>query len=101
LLWGVHESAAIGGARDAGATHILVNDSHGSHRNLLIEELHAPAELTSNNIKPMGMMAGLAAMRLRSSSLITPPSRSSPTTIWRATGSSASCTSCAARSLKG
>jgi D-amino peptidase len=52
-------NAAIDGARDAGATHIVVNDSHGSHRNLLIEELHAPAELISNNIKPMGMMAGL------------------------------------------
>lgn len=52
-------NAAIDGARDAGATHILVNDSHGTHRNLLIEELHAPAELISNNIKPMGMMAGL------------------------------------------
>ena len=52
-------NAAIDGARDAGATHIVVNDSHGSHRNLLIEELHAPAELVSNNIKPMGMMAGL------------------------------------------
>ena len=52
-------NAAIDGARDAGATHILVNDSHGSHRNLLVEELHTPAELISNNIKPMGMMAGL------------------------------------------
>ena len=52
-------NAAIDGARDAGATHILVNDSHGSHRNLLIEELHAPADLISNSIKPMGMMAGL------------------------------------------
>ena len=52
-------NAAIDGARDAGATHIVVNDSHGSHRNLLIEELHAPAELISNSIKPMGMMAGL------------------------------------------
>jgi D-amino peptidase len=54
-------NAAIDGAREAGATHILVNDSHGTHRNLLIEELHAPAELISNNIKPMGMMAGLDA----------------------------------------
>jgi D-amino peptidase len=52
-------NAAIDGARDAGATHIVVNDSHGSHRNLLIEELHAPADLISNSIKPMGMMAGL------------------------------------------
>src|SRR5687768_2920450 len=54
-------NAAIDGARDAGATHILVNDSHGSHRNLLVEEMRAPAELISNNIKPMGMMAGLDA----------------------------------------
>ena len=54
-------NAAIDGALDAGATHILVNDSHGSHRNLLIDELHAPAELISNSIKPMGMMAGLDA----------------------------------------
>lgn len=54
-------NAAIDGARDAGATHIVVNDSHGSHRNLLIEEMRAPAELVSNNIKPMGMMAGLDA----------------------------------------
>ncbi len=52
-------NAAIDGARDAGATEIVVNDSHGSMRNLLIEELHAPAELISSNIKPMGMMQGL------------------------------------------
>ena len=58
-LMTMEANAAIDGARDAGATHIVVNDSHGSHRNLLIEELHAPAELLSNNIKPMGMMAGL------------------------------------------
>jgi D-amino peptidase len=52
-------NAAIDGARDAGATEIVVNDSHGSMRNLLIEELHAPAELISSNIKPMGMMQGM------------------------------------------
>lgn len=49
-------NAAIDGAIEAGATRILVNDSHGSMRNLLIEKLRAPAELISNNIKPMGMM---------------------------------------------
>jgi D-amino peptidase len=52
-------NAAIDGARDAGATEIVVNDSHGSMRNLLIEELRAPAELISSNIKPMGMMQGI------------------------------------------
>jgi D-amino peptidase len=54
-------NAAIDGALDAGATEIVVNDSHGSMRNLLIEELHAPAELISSNIKPMGMMQGIDA----------------------------------------
>jgi len=54
-------NAAIDGARDAGATEIVVNDSHGSMRNLQIEELHAPAELISNSIKPMGMMQGIDA----------------------------------------
>ncbi|MGE0131949.1 MAG: M55 family metallopeptidase [Blastocatellales bacterium] len=52
-------NAAIEGARVAGATEIVVNDSHGSMRNLLIEELRAPAQLISNNIKPMGMMQGI------------------------------------------
>lgn len=52
-------NAAIDGAVAAGATEIVVNDAHGSMRNLLIEELHAPAELISNSIKPMGMMQGL------------------------------------------
>lgn len=52
-------NAAIDGAKDAGATEIVVNDSHGSMRNLLIEDLHAPAELISSNIKPMGMVQGL------------------------------------------
>jgi D-amino peptidase len=52
-------NAAIEGAVAAGATEIVVNDAHGSMRNLLIEELHAPAELISNSIKPMGMMQGV------------------------------------------
>ncbi len=54
-------NAAIEGAVAAGATEIVVNDSHGSMRNLLIEELRAPAELISSNIKPMGMMQGIDA----------------------------------------
>lgn len=52
-------NAAIDGALAAGATEIVVNDSHGSMRNLLIEELRAPAELISSNIKPLGMVQGL------------------------------------------
>jgi D-amino peptidase len=52
-------NAAIRGAFDGGATEVVVNDSHGSMRNLLIEELDNRAQLISNNIKPMGMMQGL------------------------------------------
>jgi D-amino peptidase len=54
-------NAAIDGALAAGATEIVVNDSHGSMKNLLIEELRAPAELISSAIKPMGMMQGIDA----------------------------------------
>jgi len=41
-------NAAIKGAFEAGATEVVVNDSHGSMRNLLIEELHPAAKLISN-----------------------------------------------------
>jgi D-amino peptidase len=54
-------NAAIKASFEAGATEVVVNDSHGSMRNLLIEELDHPAKLISNNIKPMGMMQGLDA----------------------------------------
>jgi D-amino peptidase len=52
-------NAAIAGAVAAGATEVVVNDSHGSMKNLQIEDLHAPAELVSSAIKPMGMVQGL------------------------------------------
>jgi D-amino peptidase len=52
-------NAAIEGAVAAGATEIVVNDSHGSMRNIEIEHLRPPAELISNSIKPMGMMQGI------------------------------------------
>jgi D-amino peptidase len=53
-------NAAIEGALEAGATEILVNDSHGSMRNILLEDLRPPAQLISNFFKPMGMMQGLS-----------------------------------------
>ena len=52
-------NAAIRGALDAGATEILVNDSHGSMRNVRVEQLLSPARLISHNSKPFGMMQGL------------------------------------------
>jgi D-amino peptidase len=52
-------NAAIRGARAGGATTILVNDSHGSMRNLRIEDLDPAATLISHNFKRYGMMEGL------------------------------------------
>jgi D-amino peptidase len=52
-------NAAIRGALAAGATDILVNDSHGGQRNLLPEDLHPKARLISHSFKRHGMMEGL------------------------------------------
>ena len=52
-------NAAIRGAIDAGATDILVNDSHGGQRNLLPEDVHPTARLISHSFKRHGMMEGL------------------------------------------
>lgn len=54
-------NAAIAGAFEGGATEILVNDSHGPMRNLLIEDLDARARLISGKPKPVSMMEGLTA----------------------------------------
>ena len=52
-------NAAIEGALTAGATDILVNDSHGGQRNLLPEDLDPRARLISHSFKRHGMMEGL------------------------------------------
>lgn len=52
-------NAAIRGAFDGGATEVLVNDSHGSQRNLLPEDLDQRARLISHSFKRYGMMEGL------------------------------------------
>lgn len=52
-------NAAIEGALAAGATRILVNDSHWSMRNLLAEELHPSAELLSGGPKLRSMVEGI------------------------------------------
>ncbi len=52
-------NAAIAGAVEAGATEILVNDAHGSMRNLQIEDLHEAADLVTGFPKDQLMMAGL------------------------------------------
>ena len=52
-------NAAILGARAGGASEVLVNDSHGSMHNLLIDDLDSWADLISGSPKPSGMMEGL------------------------------------------
>ena len=52
-------NAAVLGALEAGAKEIVVNDSHHTMRNLLIEELHPQAQLLSGAAKPHGMMQGI------------------------------------------
>jgi D-amino peptidase len=54
-------NAAIRGARRGGATDILVNDSHGSMRNLRLEDLDGQVRLVSHSFKRSGMMEGLDA----------------------------------------
>jgi D-amino peptidase len=52
-------NAAIRGARAGGATEIVVNDSHGSMRNIRLEDLTPGARLISDSFKRSGMMEGL------------------------------------------
>ena len=51
--------AAIAGARDAGATEIVVSDSHGNGQNLLIERLPADVTLIRAMPRPLSMMEGI------------------------------------------
>ena len=52
-------NAAIEGARDAGATEILVSDSHGNGQNLLIDELPEDVQVVRSWPRPLGMMQGI------------------------------------------
>lgn len=52
-------NAAIDGALAAGATEIVVNDSHSTMRNLPPGELHGRASYISGSHKPLYMMQGL------------------------------------------
>jgi D-amino peptidase len=52
-------NAAIDGALEAGATEVLVNDSHGGMQNLPPDELHGGAGYLSGRHKPLYMMEGL------------------------------------------
>ncbi len=60
--WMTEEAnAAIQGALDAGATEVVVNDSHGDMRNLILADLHPAATLITGSPKPLSMMQGIDA----------------------------------------
>jgi D-amino peptidase len=52
-------NAAIAGARRAGATRFVINDSHGDMRNFVLEDLDPGVEVISGADKPFSMGAGL------------------------------------------
>jgi D-amino peptidase len=50
--------AAVEGARSAGATEIIINDSHGPMRNLILDLLPADVRIVSGARKPFSMAQG-------------------------------------------
>ena len=52
-------NAAIQGARDAGATQILVSDSHGNGQNVLIDQLPNDVTIIRSWPRPLMMMEGI------------------------------------------
>jgi D-amino peptidase len=58
-LMTLETNAAIEGALEAGATEIVVNDSHGPMINLLPEMLHPKATLIQGRLKHLFMVEGL------------------------------------------
>jgi D-amino peptidase len=54
-------NAAVQGAMDAGATEVIVNDSHGTMRNIIPELLHKDAYLITGSPKHLSMMQGVDA----------------------------------------
>jgi D-amino peptidase len=52
-------NAVIAGLLAAGATEIVVNDSHGGMRNISPDDLRPEAALISGSPKPLSMMAGI------------------------------------------
>ncbi|MEO0410553.1 MAG: M55 family metallopeptidase [Pseudomonadota bacterium] len=52
-------SAAIDGAKAAGATEFVVSDSHGSGQNLILDDLPGDVEVVRSWPRPLGMMQGV------------------------------------------
>jgi len=52
-------NAAVEGAMEGGAQEVIVNDSHGTMRNLFPDLLHHKALLITGTPKPLSMMEGI------------------------------------------
>jgi len=52
-------NAVIAGLFEAGAGEVVVNDSHGSMRNIVADQLDPRASLISGSPKPLSMMQGI------------------------------------------
>jgi len=60
-LMTLEANAAVEGALLGGATEVVVNDSHGGMRNIMLEDFHKEARLITGSTKFMSMMEGLDA----------------------------------------
>jgi D-amino peptidase len=58
-LMSLEVRAAIDGARDAGATEVLVNDSHSAMRNVLWDDMPSDIRMIYGNRKPFSMSEGI------------------------------------------
>jgi len=52
-------NAVVEGLFEAGATEVVVNDAHGSQRNIIPDALDPQASLVSGSPKPLSMMQGI------------------------------------------
>jgi D-amino peptidase len=58
--WMVEDvNAVVQGLFEGGASEVVVNDSHGSMRNIIASELDRRAQLISGSPKPLSMMEGI------------------------------------------
>ncbi|MGQ9578323.1 MAG: M55 family metallopeptidase [Candidatus Aminicenantales bacterium] len=58
--WMVEDvNAVISGLFEAGVQEVVVNDSHGSMRNILAQDINPRASLISGSPKPLSMMEGI------------------------------------------
>ncbi len=57
--WVIAGIRSAAGERGIGRVRIVVNDSHGDHANVLVEDLPPEVEYVQGSLKPLGMVAEL------------------------------------------